>query len=76
MEPFKNFTGLVAPAATAAPRPAGPAPDTVARSFGQRAWEIWDRAQDALRRGDWAQYGAEQKRLEEVLRSLSEGAKP
>jgi len=70
------FTGLVAPAAAAATRPAGPAPDAAARSFGQRAWEIWGRAQDALRRGDWAQYGAEQKRLEEVLRSLSEGAKP
>jgi uncharacterized membrane protein (UPF0182 family) len=71
------FTGLVAPAAAAAaPRPVGPAPDAAARSFGQRAWEIWGRAQDALRRGDWAQYGAEQKRLEEVLRALSEGAKP
>jgi hypothetical protein len=71
------FTGLVTPAAAAAaPRPVGPAPDAAARSFGQRAWEIWGRAQDALRRGDWAQYGAEQKRLEEVLRSLSEGAKP
>jgi hypothetical protein len=71
------FTGLVPTAAAAAPRPAGPAPDAAAaRSFGQRAWEIWGRAQDALRRGDWAQYGAEQKRLEEVLRSLSEGTKP
>jgi len=43
-----------------------------ARQLGQRAWEIWTRAQDALRRGDWATYGAEQKRLEETLRALSQ----
>jgi hypothetical protein len=30
------------------------------------------RSQDALRRGDWAAYGAEQKRLEEALRALTE----
>jgi uncharacterized membrane protein (UPF0182 family) len=41
----------------------------------QRAWEIWTRAQDALRRGDWAAYGAEQKRLEEALRALVEPAR-
>jgi hypothetical protein len=43
-----------------------------ARQLGQRAWEIWTRAQDALRRGDWATYGAEQKRLEETLRALTQ----
>ena len=42
------------------------------RHLAQRAWEIWNRAQDALRRGDWATYGTEQKRLEETLRTLSE----
>jgi len=42
------------------------------RQLGQRAWEIWGRAQDALRRGDWATYGAEQKRLEETLRALTQ----
>src|SRR2546428_841590 len=42
------------------------------RQLAQRAWEIWSRAQDALRRGDWATYGAEQKRLEETLRTLTE----
>jgi len=56
--------------AEAAPT-AGPA--TAARLLGQRALEIYGRAQDALKRGDWAAYGAEQKRLEEVLRQLSEG---
>ena len=32
----------------------------------------WLRSQEALRRGDWATYGAEQKRLEEALRALAE----
>ena len=36
----------------------------------QRAWEAWTRAQEALRRGDWAAYGTEQKRLEDALRAL------
>ena len=42
------------------------------RELGQRAWESWTRAQEALRRGDWAAYGAEQKRLEETLRALTQ----
>jgi uncharacterized membrane protein (UPF0182 family) len=41
------------------------------RALAQRALEIYQRAQDALKRGDWAAYGAEQKRLEETLRELS-----
>ena len=36
----------------------------------QRAWEAWQKAQEALRRGDWTAYGQEQKRLEDVLRQL------
>src|SRR5215510_1026986 len=69
------FTGHVAP--TAAPAPpglaAGPLPATgsVDRAVVQRAWDAWTRSQDALRRGDWAAYGAEQRRLEEALRTLS-----
>ena len=59
------------PARAAAPAAPSTGPT---RSLGQTAWEIWQRSQDALRRGDWATYGAEQKRLEEVLRSLNEGA--
>jgi hypothetical protein len=75
------FTGLRPSAAEAAAPARGPAPAApsgAARTLGQRAWEIWTRSQDALRRGDWSSYGTEQKRLEEVLRSLSEGgaAKP
>ncbi len=52
--------------------PAASDVDAALRGLARRAWEIWGRAQDALRRGDWAQYGAEQKRLEDALRSLSE----
>jgi uncharacterized protein len=71
------FSGLTSTMAPAPQRAAGAPPGAaVDRSLGQRAWEIWGRAQDALRRGDWTQYGAEQKRLEDVLRSLSEGTKP
>src|SRR3989454_11610781 len=66
-----------------APSPAraagAPPPTTLdaaaTRQLGQRAWEIWNRAQDALRRGDWAAYGTEQKRLEETLRALSESSR-
>jgi uncharacterized membrane protein (UPF0182 family) len=71
------FAGRVAPAVATAPAPAGPAasaprpPEAVDRAAVQRAWEAWTRGQDALRRGDWAAYGTEQKRLEEALRALS-----
>jgi len=68
------FGGRPSSPATAAPQVAstpasGPAD---ARQLSQRALEIWTRAQEALRRGDWAAYGAEQKRLEETLRALSQ----
>jgi uncharacterized protein len=66
------FGGRPAPAAPAAPADASAAVTTGTRQLAQRAWEIWSRAQDALRRGDWATYGAEQKRLEETLRSLTQ----
>jgi uncharacterized membrane protein (UPF0182 family) len=75
----KIFGGRPAPdavrPATAAPtpaRPGAPEPPTDLKALGQRAWEVFSRAQDALKRGDWAQYGAEQKRLEEALRALAE----
>jgi uncharacterized membrane protein (UPF0182 family) len=61
------------PAAAAPPSAAAPEGPTGGRALAQRAWEIWTRAQDALRRGDWATYGAEQKRLEETLRGLTQG---
>jgi uncharacterized protein len=70
------------PSAPESPRPAPgggparaegatPAGEPGVRALAQRAWETWGRAQDALKRGDWAAYGAEQKRLEETLRALA-----
>src|SRR4029453_957835 len=74
------FGGRTAPPATAAATPATPggtappatAPSAAERVLGQRAWEAWTRSQEALRRGDWAAYGAEQKKLEDALRALTE----
>ncbi|HKQ66486.1 MAG TPA: UPF0182 family protein [Methylomirabilota bacterium] len=68
------FGGRPSSPATASPHVAStPANATTdARQLSQRALEIWTRAQEALRRGDWAAYGAEQKRLEETLRALSQ----
>jgi uncharacterized membrane protein (UPF0182 family) len=56
----------VAAPGPAAPTDLGPA---------QRAWEAWTRSQDALRRGDWAAYGAEQQRLEDALRALTQSTR-
>jgi hypothetical protein len=53
---------------------AAPVPAPSALSAGvQRAWEAWQRAQEALRKGDWAAYGQEQKRVEDALRELRGG---
>jgi uncharacterized membrane protein (UPF0182 family) len=69
------FVGRLAPpSAAAAPVGAGgplAAPPPGDRALAQRALDIYQRAQDALRRGDWAAYGTEQKRLEDTLRELS-----
>jgi uncharacterized membrane protein (UPF0182 family) len=62
----------------AAARPAAPgaasvaAPDGMLAGLAQRAWEAWQKAQEALQRSDWSAYGQEQKRLEEALRQLKE----
>jgi hypothetical protein len=66
------FGGRPAPTPTAtAAAPSAQAAPTTSRALAERAWEIWQRAQEALRRGDWASYGAEQRRLEETLRALT-----
>jgi uncharacterized protein len=72
------FGGRVTPTAVGAPpAPGGASPAVRAgdRALAQRAWEAWTRSQDALRRGDWATYGAEQKRLEDTLRELTGSAR-
>ena len=71
------FAGRQAPTVAAPSAPSGaatggpPAIGSVDRAMAQRAWDAWTRSQEALRRGDWAAYGAEQRRLEEALRMLS-----
>jgi uncharacterized membrane protein (UPF0182 family) len=71
------FSGRSSPAG--APRPAAGDPvrdrGPGLGGLAQRAWETWERGQEALRRGDWAAYGAEQKRLEEALRALNESGR-
>jgi uncharacterized membrane protein (UPF0182 family) len=71
------FGGRPTAPAAATPQAAAPSREAPAgaRALVQSAWDIWQRAQEALRRGDWTQYGAEQKRLEETLRSLRESSK-
>jgi uncharacterized protein len=71
------FGGRAAGPPSSPPSPDRPSTDgpTDVRAIGKRAWEIWTRAQDALRRGDWTAYGVEQKRLEETLRALVEPTK-
>jgi uncharacterized membrane protein (UPF0182 family) len=66
------FGGKAAPAPTRAAVSAltPSAPETPVPALIQRAWEAWSRAQEALRRGDWATYGAEQRNLEDALRAL------
>ncbi|MFQ5829268.1 MAG: UPF0182 family protein [Candidatus Methylomirabilia bacterium] len=56
------------------PKPGAPAPAAPGGLSGvaERAWQIWNRAQEALRRGDWAAYGTEVRRLEDTLRQLKE----
>jgi uncharacterized membrane protein (UPF0182 family) len=62
----------------ATPRPATVGAPTAGTTEGvliasiQRAWDAWQKAQEALKRGDWATYGQEQKRLEETLRQLKD----
>ena len=56
-----------------AARPAVPGPlDGAVMGLVNRAWEAWVKAQDALKKGDWAGYGQEQKRVEDALRQLQE----
>ena len=63
------FGGRSQGAAGTSPVPAGA---DSAGPLARQAWEAWTRSQDALRAGDFARYGAEQKRLEETLRAIIE----
>ena len=50
----------------------GPVLSVAVTGLVQRAWESWQRGQDAIKRGDWTAYGQAQKQLEETLRQLRE----
>ncbi len=60
-----------APARGADGKPA-PALTGAVMGLAQKAWDAWQRGQDAIKRGDWAAYGQAQKQLEETLRQLRE----
>jgi len=49
-----------------------PAGSAALAPLAQRAWDAWQKGQEALRRGDWAGYGQAQKQLEDTLRQLRE----
>ena len=74
----KIFGGTVTTAAVAAPaapqptvpgRPAAAAPNVT--SLIREANQHYERAQQLLRQGDWAGYGEEMKKLDEVLKRLA-----
>ena len=58
------------PAEATSSAPAAPPTPASVEGAIQKAWEAWTRGQDALKRGDWATYGGEQKRLEDALKEL------
>ena len=65
------FGGAGAPAQVAAASGAAARPaDGAALDLARRAGESFRRAVEAQRAGDWARYGEELSRLEEVLRQL------
>jgi hypothetical protein len=70
---LRIFGGRATPPAAATAARAAPSAEPVSAppALARRALEIFTRAQDALRRGDFAAYGAEQKQLEEVLKALA-----
>jgi uncharacterized protein len=59
-----------APAGPPSTAPAPPAPQSLS-ALAQEARQHFEQAQQFLRQGNWAQYGEEMKKLEEVLRRLS-----
>jgi uncharacterized membrane protein (UPF0182 family) len=67
-------SAAVRPAEPGAPAPAAPGGSATAlpsvEASIQKAWDAWTKAQEAVKRGDWAAYGAEQRRLEEALKEL------
>ncbi len=64
----RRAPGPEAPRAAKVAPPGAPT-EPIGALVGQ-AWEAWSRAQEHLRRGEWAAYGEAVKRLEEALKAL------
>ena len=62
------------PTSTAVSQPARPQEDVSLKVLIDQAGAHYERAQNALRQGNWQGYGEEIKRLEEVLKRLKEKA--
>jgi uncharacterized protein len=45
----------------------------VSSNLAKSAWETYQKAQEALRQGNWAEYGQHQKELSEILQKLNQG---
>lgn len=63
--------GEQAPAGPSEGPPSGSTDTETVASLVQEALATYERAQDALTRGDWANYGQEQARLQELLERLA-----
>jgi uncharacterized membrane protein (UPF0182 family) len=78
--PAPGTTPAATPTATPTPRPATtPAPAATPGSIGALAREAdaaYQRAQEALRRGDFATYGQEIARVEELIRQIVQQSGP
>ncbi|MCX7595359.1 MAG: UPF0182 family protein, partial [Fischerella sp.] len=47
-----------------------------AANLAKNAMETYQKAQEALRQGNWAEYGRYQQNLQEILQKLNQGSKP
>ena len=75
--PTAAGSGTVSPARTATPTPAGLTSTAVAgdvASLAAQAQDAYNRAQDALRAGDFAGYGVQIERLKQILDQLQKAA--
>lgn len=68
------FGGAVSPSATGAAEANGrPREQESVQSLIRDATETYNRAQSALKQGDWARYGEETRRLGDILQRLRQG---
>lgn len=78
---LRVFGAATAPPTTVASSSGSPTPPTSTapsrslRDLAREASRIFERAQQALKEGDWTRYGEEQKRLRQVLTEMQTGAR-